>query len=269
MTGRNWLLSGIVATMIMTSGCITPGFEGARLAQEAGPTCDVPLANRNQVYVFVVGGNNPLEIMALDKFREGINSQGYAKVATGPSIYYLWMASELRRIHKEEPNAVFVIAGLDSSASTAAKLSEKAASEGIPIAGVVIVDPTGTTPKPQCGGRTLMVGATYSILTNSADESLVITAPGELGLAAEPRTIAEVAEMLNEIAVHNPTPPTYEPPSESSYPFAPDVLTTVEPKQNSEWSFLFDRPAGVTRAMNDPLPPKTQALTPGSSTASK
>ena len=144
MTGRNWLLFGVAATILSTAGCIIPGYDGARLSQQSGPGCDIPLTQRNQVYVFVVGGDNPLESSSVDKFREGLNAQGFANVATGPSIYYFWMASEMRRIHSEIPNAVFVIAGLDWSVPVAVKLSEKAAKEGLPVSAVVI----WTAPSP-------------------------------------------------------------------------------------------------------------------------
>ncbi len=269
MTGRIWLFSGVAATIFSASGCITDGYESAKLARDAGPSCDIPLAHRNQVYVFVMGGNNPVEMLALDKFRRGLSAQGFAKVATGPSIYSSWMASELRRIHSEEPTAVFVIAGLDSSASLAVKMSEKASDEGIPIREVVIVDPTGKTPTPRGGLRTLMVGTSYGIRGNSSAETLVITVPGQLGLSADSRTIDRVVQLLNEIAIENPPPAHKEADSGWAYPLAPDVPITLESKPDSEWDFMFDRPGGVTRAIDEPLPPRTPTPATGNNTAGK
>lgn len=261
MTGRTWLCTSVVAMVALASGCVATGHEGAKLAREAGPSCETPLENRNQVYVFVVGGNNPIEWMGLDKFREGLNARGFAKVATGPSVYSGWMASEMKRIHKEQPEAVFVIAGLDSAAEAAVKLSEKAAGDGIPMQGVVIVDASGKTPAPNVSARTLMVGANYGILTNTNAEHLVITAPGEMGLSAEPRTIGEVVAMLNEIAISNPPPPKPEAPLTSVYPFAPDIELTLDHKLDSEWSFLFDQPGGMTRKIDEPIDLRISAIT--------
>lgn len=269
MTGRIWLLSGVVATILSSSGCITAGYDGARLAREAGPSCDIPVALREQVYVFAIGGNNPLEMMALDKFREGINAQGYAKVATGPVIYYWWMASEMRRIHSENPNAVFVVAGLDSFASVAVNLSEKASEEGIPVRGVVIVDASGKTPGPRGGLKTLMVGTGYGINADSSNETLVITVPQPLGLSGDSRTIDRVVQLLNEVAIGNPTPPVIEDHSNWSYRMAPDSFISLEARPDSEWDYMFDRPGGVTRPIDEPLPPRTPTPTNGTNTAAK
>jgi hypothetical protein len=269
MTGRIWLISCVAATIFSASGCITDGYDSAKLARNAGPTCDIPLAHRNQVYVFVMGGNNPVEMLALDKFRQGLSAQGFAKVATGPSIYSWWMASELRRIHSEEPTAVFVIAGLDSSASLAVKMSEKASDEGIPIREVVIVDPTGKTPTPQGGLRTLMIGTSYGIRGNSSVESLVITVPGQYGLSADTRTIDRVVQLLNEVAIENPPPAHKDTTSGWAYPLAPDVAISLESKPNSEWDFMFDRPGGMTRAIDEPLPPRAPTPASGNNTAVK
>lgn len=256
MTRRVSLSTGVLAIILGSTGCISAGYEGAKLAREAGPSCETPVANRDQVYVFVLGGYNPIELLALDKFREGLNSRGFAKVASGPLPYYLWMESEMRRIHGENPNAVFVIAGLDSSAGAAVKLSEKATGEGIPIRGAVIVDASGKTegPNPDMGIRTLTVGSTYAIQKPRVGaESLVITAPGDLGLPAETRTLTDVARLLNEIAITNPPPAKSEVVSDWVYPHAPDVELVVEPRFDSEWSFMFDQPGGMTRPIDEPL----------------
>jgi hypothetical protein len=253
MTGRTWLLSCVAATIFGASGCITPGYDGAKLARNAGPSCDIPLGQRNEVFVFVIGGNNPVEMMALDKFRQGLNANGFANVATGPSIYSGWMASEMKRIHEEKPNAVFAIAGLESAAGDAARVSEKANAEGIPIRGLVIVDATGKTPVPRRGLRTLMVGTSHINSANPGVESLVITNPGQLGLSAEYKTIDQVVQLLKEIALENPTPPNVESVSDSVYPFAPDVQISLEFKDSSEWEFMFDKPGGMTRGIDEPL----------------
>jgi hypothetical protein len=254
MTGRAPLSLGVLAIILGSTGCITAGYDGARLARDAGPSCETPVANREQVYVFVLGGVNPVELAALDKFREGLNSRGFSKVATGPLPYYPWMVSELRRIHKENANAVFVIAGLDSSAGAAVKLSEKAESEGIPVRAVVIVDPSGKTEEPKTGVRTLNIGSSYAIQQPKANtETVVITTAGNLGLSAETRTLTEVARLLNEIAITNLPPIKTEVVSDCVYPFAPDVELVTEPRFDGEWSYMFDQPGGMIRPIDEPL----------------
>jgi hypothetical protein len=265
MTGRNWLLLGVAATLFSTAGCILPGYEGARLSQKAGTECDIPLTQRNQVYVFVVGGDNPLESSTVDKFRRGLNEQGFANVATGPSIYYFWMAGEMKRIHSEIPNAVFVIAGLETSAPVAVKLSEKAAREGLPVCGVVIADPTGKTKGPEGGLRTLFVGTNDNIVP----DSLAVSDANKQRPSTDLPYVADVVPLLNEIAIKNPMPFNNEAVSDWVYPYATDTLTTLEPKPDSQWDFMFDRAGGVTRGIADPLPPRSSAPSTGNTTAGK
>jgi hypothetical protein len=269
MTGRNWLLLGALATLFGNSGCIMPGYEGAKLAREAGPSCEVPISERNQLYVFVVGGNNPLEMLALDKFRTGLNSQGFAKVASGPSPYAIWMIWEMRRIHAEDPNAVFVIAGLESCAPTAVKLSEKALQEGLPVEGVAIIDSSGKTSNPAGNLRTLIVTTGYGIRVNAGVEALVVTAPGPLGLAADSRTIDRVVMLLKEVALANPAPPPPPSDTELVYYYARTVPFSRDIRENSEWSFLFDRPGGQTPAINEPLPTRPVPPAINANTAAK
>jgi hypothetical protein len=268
MTGRIWLPLTVLAILGNASGCITAGYDGAKLAREAGPKCHVPLENRNEVYLFVMGGNNPRELMALDKFRQGVNAGGFAKVSTGSAVYLAWMSDEMKRIHREDPNAVFIIAGLDSSAAQGVKLCEKAIDAGIPIEGMVIVDASDKTPRPQRRVKTLIVGTSPVNLADPSVNSLVVT-PGQLGLPAEQRTISEVVELLNEIAIQLPQLPSNEPVSEWTYPLARDVQISLEPRMGSEWDFLFDEPGGVTRAIDEPLPPRSTPPFPGSTTAVK
>jgi hypothetical protein len=269
MTGRNWLLSGIAATIFSAAGCIIPGYDGARLSQQAGPGCDIPLTQRNQVYVFVVGGDNPLESASVDQFREGLNAQGFANVATGPSIYFFWMSSEMRRIHKEIPNAVFVIAGLDWSVPVAVKLSEKAAKEGLPVFAVVIDDPTGKTAGPQGGLRTLFIGAKIKCNPDSSPDSIGVESIDQKSSGSGRHEITEVVQLLNEIAIKNPLPFNNEAVSDWEYPYATDTQITVAPKPGSQWNFMFDRVGGVTRSIADPAPQPSPAPSTGNNTAGK
>jgi hypothetical protein len=268
MTGRIWLLAVVVATIFSTSGCIIPGYDGVRLAQRAGPECEVPLAQRNQVYVFVVGGDKPFDLTALEKFRRGLNSQGFANVVTGPSLYYYWMSGEMRRIHSENPTAMFVIAGLDLSAPVAVKLSEKAAKEGLPVYGVIISESKAKTAGPRGDLRTLFLG-NNSFVANSITDLSGFDNSSQLNPAADPKNISEVVQFLKEIASLSPLSINHEAVSDWVYPFSTDSLINTEVKGDSEWEFLFDHIGGVTRGIADPLPERRMAPSTGNTAAIK
>lgn len=253
MIGRTGWMACVLA-ILGTSGCIAPSYEGVRIAREAGPSCDVLLECRNEVFVFVLGGYTPNEMEAMDKFQEGLNAGGYSKISTAQPIYASWMAGEMRRIHGEDRRAVFVIVGLDSAAASGVKLSEKMMAEGIPVQGVVVVDAKGRTQPPTAHVRTLMVSGGSDGAEGGA--SIVVPNPGSPGLPAEIKTIEGVGRLLKDVAMAIPVLPIPAANSDWAYPFAGDVLITAEPRNDSEWSFLFDQPGGMTRAIDEPLPPR-------------
>ena len=90
-TGVNWA----AVVLLAGPGCVCCGDKGYAIANETGAQCEVPVCQRNQVYVFAVGGMNPAAVMALDSFREDLNRQGFAKVGTGQSIHAWWMARQM------------------------------------------------------------------------------------------------------------------------------------------------------------------------------
>src|SRR5262249_47687126 len=150
---------------------------------------------------FAVGGMNPAGARALDALRLKLNEQGFAKVATGPTVWTGWMAGEMRRIRAAEPDAVFVIVGADSGGLAAAKLAGKAVADGLPVAAVVILDPLGKTPAPGLGVRTLTVGG-----YGSGAESVSIPDATGYSLLTDPRAVEAVTRVLTEVAAGTPQP---------------------------------------------------------------
>ncbi len=265
MTGKRWLVAAVVATVLAVSGCATCGSTGYGLAEQAGPNCEVPTAQRNQVYVFAVSSLNPASVLALDKFREEVNKQGFAKVASGQIIHTSWMASEMQRIHKEQPDAVFVIVGTDSGGTTAVTLAEKVQAVGVPVTAFVLIDAEGKTPLPNLGMRTLWVGG-YGLGIVAGVESVTVADAGRYTLASNSETVSAVAKLLNEIAVATPQP-VVEEVAAFSYPHAPPARPIVEVGRDLEWNFLFDQPGGQTRAINDGETVMVAKPTPPTNTA--
>lgn len=253
MTRQLWLLTAVVVGLLTGSGCVSCGSKGYGLARDAGPECDIPECQRNQVYVFAVGGLNPAGAIALDSLRLKLNELGFAKVASGQIVHTPWMASEMRRIHAEIPDAVFVIVGTESGGPSAVKLAEKAAAEGLPLVAMVFLDADGKTPAPQLGVRTLTVGSGYGVANSTAVESMSVPNVGRYGLLTDPRTVEAVGQVLKEAALAIP----YTGPSELtewSYPHAPEMRPSVEIGKNIEWAYLFDYHGGNSRAITESVP---------------
>jgi hypothetical protein len=219
MSGRNGLIASIAAIFLAASGsgCVCSNPNACGLARDAGPNCELPTCLRNQVYVFALSGVNPVEAMSLGSLRDQLNRRGYAKVGTGQTVYAEWVASEMRRIKAEEPDAVVVLIGTEGAAGTTMRLAEKANAEDLPLAGVAIFD--------RKSNKRVTVNNTR-----------IITIPNTSISSGE--SVGIVAEFLNEIAMTTPHPKIVETPS--TYEFAPEPRPTLSPGPSPEWAFLFD-----------------------------
>ena len=123
---RPWgRFAGVAAILMTASGCMMCGYSGYHHARQAGPECELPVCQRNGVYVFAMGSLNPISVVALDGLRAHLNRQGYAKVATGQTIHAGWMNREMRRIRDAEPEAHFIVIRFESAGPVAVRLAER------------------------------------------------------------------------------------------------------------------------------------------------
>jgi hypothetical protein len=233
---------------------MTCGHSGYHHAREAGPECELPVCQRNGVYVFAMSSLNPVSVVALDGLREQLSRQGFAKVATGQTIHAGWMNREMRRIRDAEPEAQFIVIGLESAGPIAVRLAERAASDGLAVGGVVVIDSTGKTPPQSASVRVLAVGGREEMV------DAVVPNVATHGLAADARTVEAVGDLLNEVAGLVPILPTIEV-AEWSYPHAPPMREPGDPALSPEWSFLFDQYASATVRPPVVVPPAPQPAT--------
>ena len=247
MTGQRWLAIGVVAIALSASGCMTCCHDGYHLARVAGPECELPACQRNDVYVFAISSLNPISVVALDGLREQLNRLGFAKVSTGQTIHAGWMAREMRRIHEADPEATFIIIGFESGSSSAVALADKVAAKGIPLGGVVVIATDGKAPTSQMGLNVLALGKVEDLGQASAES---VPNVATYGLATDARTVEAVGNLLKEVATSIPVPSVTEA-SEWSYPHAPAMRVMGDPARDPQWSFLFDQYADAAQ----PPPP--------------
>jgi hypothetical protein len=228
MSGKRGIIAGVVAILLSGPGCVCCGNKGYGLAYHAAPDCDLPACERNRVYVFAVGGATPGAVAALDTLREELNRKGFAKIATGQTIHTGWMLAQIRKLRVDEPEAVFVVVGADGGASPAVTLAEKAAAEGLPVAGVAVVG-EGVRPPSSAGLAGVVIGT-------STDDAV---------------TVESLARYLSETALATTAPRVTVEPLEWEYPHAPAMRPTGDPAHGAEWAYLFDEPGCRTRAINE------------------
>ena len=231
MSGRHGLIASVLGILLAGSGCTSCGGNGYGLARHIGPECEIPSCQRNLVYVFAISGVHPVEMAAVDTFRDELNRKGFAKIGTGQALHATWMANEIKCIRCNEPNAVFVFVGVEGGALTAQRLAEKVAADGVPVAAMVMFERRCTDRQPVNGCRLL----TMAEKPVSADES-----------------IAMVADLLNEIAATT-HPAVITEKTSWDYKHAPDQRPHVAPGDNPDWTFLFDEGVPM-RPSTSPLP---------------
>jgi hypothetical protein len=254
MTGQRWLAIGVVAIALSASGCMTCCHDGYHLARVAGPECELPTCQRNDVYVFAISSLNPVSVVALDGLREQLNRLGFAKVSTGQTIHTGWMAREMRRIHEADPDAQFVVIGFESGSSSAVDLADKVAAKGIPVGGVVVIATDGTAPASRQGLNVLALGKVEDLGQANAES---VPNVATYGLATDARTVEAVGNLLKVVATSVPVP-VYTEATEWNYPHAPAMRVMGDPARDSEWSFLFDQYADATQ----PSPPTAPSSPP-------
>jgi pimeloyl-ACP methyl ester carboxylesterase len=212
----------------------------------------LPQAARDHVHIFFIHGMDPFDWANLSGVREYVHALGYIKTHYG-QIYHLWeFESELRRVHKEDPDARFVLIGFSFGANMARNVAADANREHIPIDLLIYLG--GNTlkdcaeDKPENALHIVNILATGCIWNGDHLEGADNLNYGDVWHFGSPthlKTLEVLAEELAKVAARVPVV-IHEPPPVASDEDAPTPRPVVP--QNSgprdEWDFLKPAPTG-------------------------
>jgi hypothetical protein len=103
----------------------------------ARDVCDrcaaIPQTCRNHVYIFLIDGEDPLDLANLNGVRDQLISRGYIKTYLGEYHHIGYFKDEILRIHREDETARFVVMGFSLGANAARDVAEAVAPDGVPI----------------------------------------------------------------------------------------------------------------------------------------
>jgi hypothetical protein len=134
----SWLL---LTTLAASPGCLTLSPQALELPPECVQAChSLPCCCRGRVFVFLIDGFDPLDGCGVARVRQSLIDLGFIKVYDGHFYHAGWFADEMRRLHAEEPDAHFVVAGFSTGAETARSLAESVAGDGITVDLLAVVD---------------------------------------------------------------------------------------------------------------------------------
>lgn len=249
MTGKRWLLAAGAAVLLAGTGtgCATRCHQACKPVLDAGPTCELPLGCRQKVYAVLVNGVTPTCGTGVEGLRDKLAEQGFAKVYSGQLCHALWLAGEMRRVHKDDPEARFVVVGYDLGGPVAARIARDAADDGLAVDALVLLDPTGGRDGAGPRVRTIVVCSGAGGAPAPQAETLAVPEAGHFTLPTSPAVVGLMGDLMGESAGRVPTPVPV-PSVEWGYEFAPPARGTPMPGPDDqpEWQFLVDVPGPKT-----------------------
>ncbi|MCE9531727.1 MAG: hypothetical protein K8T89_11485, partial [Planctomycetes bacterium] len=129
---------------LLLPGCLSAFNPVPKATCELRQTCEqIPVPCRQQVYVVLINGTDPLCCGNLSGARDYLNSLGFVKSYYAQLYHEGCLLKELRDVHQTQPDARFAIVGFEYGAIPARKLAARAAQEGINVDLLVYLQPKG------------------------------------------------------------------------------------------------------------------------------
>jgi hypothetical protein len=254
MSGKVWVMAVLAATVAAGAGCVTcrhKGFQAALCTPDESP---YPPPVRNQVFLFMMNGNDPFEYAGMLTLRDRLCDAGF------PMVYYAqrydkeWYTRELRRVARVNPGARIILLGFSAAAVEVVPLAFEAARDELPIDAVVFLDPAGvngdlaaTLPYLTVAIRSRGWWGSRGLVTSDV---VTVDQRGHFKLPTHPATAEVLLQLMTDAAgrvwlpppAHLPALPLRDRPEPT--PRGIDPTTLAYPLD--EWDFLKPVPAFPT-----------------------
>jgi hypothetical protein len=236
----------VAASLAGGSGCLSclhplgpPDKEHAKLS------CILPQCSRNHVYIFFLNGNDPLDCSNLTGLCARLQDLGYIKTYFGGWYHTGYFATEICRLHREDPLARFVLVGFGCGADQARKLAARVEPEGAPIDLVVYL---GGCAKEEAGeARPGNVAHVLNIQGNSLfggcphlDHATNINYPEvcQQGTVTHKQTVDTLVKELAQVTARVPVIEKVPPPDARAPEQLPHPVKPPKPGSPDDWDFL-------------------------------
>jgi len=205
---------------------------------------EVPLGCRNHVYLFFVHGVDPCDCANLRGLRDYVQSLGFIKTYYGQMYHTSYFTAEISRIHREDPDARFVLVGFSFGANMVRDMAHTVAKEDINIDLLVYLGGNTLQNKPE--DRPDNVGQIVNILAtgciwngDTLDGAINVnyTDVYHFGSPTHAHTLGLLADELSKVAWRVPIIEKAVAPFEEEAP-TPRPFRPQDTKQIDEWYFL-------------------------------
>lgn len=225
----------------------------------------IPAPARHHVHIFLIHGLDPLDLANLGGLTEYINQLGYFKTHYG-QLYHLWeFKKEVARIHKQDPQARFVVMGFSFGANVARALVNAVKEEGVFIDLLIYMggNTLDNTPRTQPEHvvhivNILALGCIWNGAEMDRADNIHYNDVCHFGSPTHPKTRELLARELAAVAARVPyveKVPPLSPEIEQEIPLPRRLgrnrLPQETPPLPAEWNFLSARTAS-----QEPRPPQ-------------
>ncbi len=265
-----WRALGILALAALTGACLPGCFchvkqEDPVLKAQKTLGQAMPLPCRSHCFLFFMHGCDPIDCINLSGMVERLQDLGYIKTYEGEFFHTGWFAKEIKRIHKEDATARFVVIGDGMGAGSIQRLAHLVQEKSINIDLLVALN-----------GKVAKEGITRNVLQvvnvqgkNAPGDSewgdhavnVVIPDVAEFGLATHPQVMELVLRELLQVASRVPVIDKALPANPHPEP-TPRPVKPAPAGPRDAWDFLLPesrstpkQPGGKAPAQPAPASP--------------
>lgn len=140
---RRQVVIGFAAATLASGGCMTCRHEGFAESMRVLAANPFPTPVRQQVYLFMMNGEDVLELGGMLTLRDKLCQAGFPKVYYAQKEDRDWFYREMRRLQRDEPTARMLLLGYGTAAERVHDLAYAAVRDGLPLDAVIFLDPSG------------------------------------------------------------------------------------------------------------------------------
>jgi len=205
----------IAVTLLFLALCVAAGCTTCRytsFAESLKPVEQVQVIApaRAKVYTFFMNGADLLELYGFSELHDQLICAGFPKIYYAQRMDREWYHRELHRLHRDEPDARFLLVGYGTAADQVQELACQVSREGIALDAVVYIDPIGakgdlTTDVPY---RALVLKSHHwrGGVRLKVPEAVTVNHVGHISLPAHPATVQTLVALMTESALRVPLP---------------------------------------------------------------
>jgi hypothetical protein len=229
---------------LLALGCVHVRHQGTEEAlYPCEPSPYLPAA-RNEVYLFILNNADVTEMSGLLKLRDQLALLGFPKVYYAQQADLAWYTREIRRIHRDRPDARLLLMSYGNSASKLLQLAQEAVPDELPIDAVIFLDPFGLNGDL----RNCLPYTTYQIRSHNwlgsrqlvTHQNYELSGVGHLSAAHSQQTLRIMMNLLNSSTERVPgARPEDLPAIPMKLPKpTPRPEIVISDSQMPEWNFL-------------------------------